>query len=39
MLVALLPRELLPFFVKIELDGRALTFTLLISVLTAPSSV
>ena len=27
--------ELLPFFVKIELDGRALTFTLLISVLTA----
>jgi putative ABC transport system permease protein len=35
MLVALLPEELLPFFVKIELDGRALTFTLLISVLTA----
>ena len=35
MLVALLPAELLPFFVKIELDGRALTFTLLISVLTA----
>ncbi|HEY4424741.1 MAG TPA: ABC transporter permease [Pyrinomonadaceae bacterium] len=34
MLVALLPAELLPFFVKIELDGRALTFTLLISVLT-----
>ncbi|HEU4836928.1 MAG TPA: ABC transporter permease [Pyrinomonadaceae bacterium] len=34
MLVALLPEELLPFFVKIELDGRALTFTLLISVLT-----
>ena len=33
-LVALLPQELLPFFVKIELDGRALTFTLLISVLT-----
>src|SRR5678809_651152 len=33
MLVALLPEELLPFFVKIELDGRALTFTLLISVL------
>src|SRR6185295_8302765 len=31
MLVALLPAELLPFFVKIELDGRALTFTLLIS--------
>jgi len=35
MLVALLPPELLPFFVKIELDGRALTFTLLISVVTA----
>ncbi|HEX6650272.1 MAG TPA: FtsX-like permease family protein, partial [Pyrinomonadaceae bacterium] len=35
MLVSLLPNELLPFFVKIELDGRALTFTLLISVLTA----
>ena len=35
MLVALLPEELLPFFVKIELDGRALTFTLLISLLTA----
>ena len=35
MLVALLPAELLPFFVKIELDGRALIFTLLISVLTA----
>jgi putative ABC transport system permease protein len=34
-LVALLPQELLPFFVKIELDGRVLTFTLLISVLTA----
>src|SRR4030095_838824 len=34
MLVALLPQELLPFFVKIELDGRALTFTLLVSVLT-----
>jgi predicted permease len=34
MLVALLPEELLPFFVKIQLDGRALTFTLLISVLT-----
>jgi predicted permease len=34
MLVALLPQELLPFFVKIEIDGRALTFTLLISVLT-----
>jgi putative ABC transport system permease protein len=35
MLVALLPAELLPFFVKIELDRRALIFTLLISVLTA----
>ena len=35
MLVALLPEELLPFFVKIQLDGGALTFTLLISVLTA----
>jgi predicted permease len=35
MLVALLPEELLPFFVKIQLDGRALTFTLLVSVLTA----
>ena len=35
MLVALLPEELLPFFVKIELDGRALGFTLLISVFTA----
>jgi len=34
-LVALLPNEILPFFVKIQLDGRALTFTLLISVLTA----
>jgi predicted permease len=34
MLVALLPAELLPFFVKIELDGRALTFTVLISVVT-----
>lgn len=34
-LVALLPAELLPFFVKIELDVRALTFTLLISALTA----
>ena len=34
-LVALVPEELLPFFVKIELDGRALTFTLLISFLTA----
>ena len=35
LVVALVPEELLPFFVKIELDGRALTFTLLISVLTA----
>src|SRR5215218_3857392 len=35
MLVALLPAELLPFFVKIELDRRALIFTLLISVVTA----
>jgi predicted permease len=35
MLVALLPAELLPFFVKIQLDGRALAFTLLISVVTA----
>jgi putative ABC transport system permease protein len=35
MLVALLPDELLPFFVKIELDSRALMFTLLISLLTA----
>ena len=35
MLVALVPEELLPFFVKIELDGRALTFTLLISLVTA----
>jgi putative ABC transport system permease protein len=35
LLVALLPEELLPFFVKIQLDGRALTFTLLISALTA----
>jgi predicted permease len=34
-LVTLLPTELLPFFVKIEVDGRALAFTLLISVLTA----
>jgi len=34
-LVALLPQELLPFFVKIELDNRVLTFTLLVSVLTA----
>lgn len=35
MLVALLPEELLPFFVKIQLDTRALIFTLLISALTA----
>ena len=35
MLVTLLPAELLPFFVKIELDGRVLAFTLVISVLTA----
>ena len=34
MLVALLPEELLPFFVKIELDGRALAFTVLISIVT-----
>ena len=35
LLVALVPAELLPFFVKIELDGRALIFTLLISIVTA----
>lgn len=35
MLVALLPEELLPFFVKIELDSSALIFTLVISILTA----
>lgn len=35
LLVALLPQELLPFFVKIELDWRALMFTLGISLLTA----
>ncbi|HET7286503.1 MAG TPA: ABC transporter permease, partial [Pyrinomonadaceae bacterium] len=34
-LVALLPEEILPFFVKIELDGRALIFTLLIAIVTA----
>ena len=34
-LVALLPGEVLPFFVKLQLDGRALTFTLAISLLTA----
>lgn len=35
MLVALLPHEILPFFVKIELDNSALIFTLLISFVTA----
>jgi putative ABC transport system permease protein len=35
MLVTMLPAELLPFFVKLQLDWRALAFTLLISVLTA----
>jgi len=35
LLVSLLPAELLPFFVKIGLDGRVLAFTLVISVLTA----
>ncbi len=35
LLVALLPAEVLPFFVKIQLDGRALTFTLIVSVLSA----
>lgn len=35
MLVALLPQELLPFFVKIQLDARALIFTLAIAVVTA----
>ncbi|HEU0252865.1 MAG TPA: ABC transporter permease, partial [Pyrinomonadaceae bacterium] len=35
MLVALLPEELVPFFVKIELDRSALIFTLVISLLTA----
>ena len=35
MLVSLLPAELLPFFVKIELDARVLAFTLGITVLTA----
>ena len=34
LLVALLPEEILPFFVKIRLDSRALLFTLLIAVLT-----
>ena len=34
LLIALLPAEILPFFVKIELDGRALLFTLLLSGLT-----
>ncbi len=32
---ALLPQEILPFFVKIEIDWRALAFTLVISLLTA----
>ena len=35
LLVWLLPQEVLPFFVKIELDARALAFTLVISALTA----
>jgi len=35
LLVALLPQEVLPFFVKLELDWRALTFTFFISALTA----
>src|ERR1044072_375345 len=35
LLVSLLPQEVLPFFVKIELDARALAFTLVISALTA----
>jgi predicted permease len=35
MLVALLPEEVLPFFVKIELDTSALIFTLAISIVTA----
>src|ERR1044072_3179834 len=35
MLVALLPAELLAFFVKIQLDSRALIFTFAISVVTA----
>lgn len=35
MLVALLPEELLPFFVKIELDRSALLFTLALSIVTA----
>ena len=35
MLVALLPEELLPFFVKIELDSRAVMFTLVTAVVTA----
>ena len=34
MVVAVLPEELLPFFVKIRLDGRALIFTVLIAVVT-----
>src|ERR1044072_1056391 len=35
LLVSLLPQEVLPFFVKIELDARALAFTLVISALIA----
>ena len=35
LLVALVPEEMLPFFVKIQLDGAALTFTLLLSVVIA----
>src|SRR5215204_3599479 len=35
LVVALLPSELLPFFVKIKLDSRVLIFTLLVSVLTS----
>jgi putative ABC transport system permease protein len=35
LLVTLLPAELLPFFVKIGLDGRVLAFALAISILTA----
>ena len=35
LLIAMLPQELLPFFLKIELDWRALTFALVISALIA----
>ncbi len=35
LLVTSLPAELLPFFVKIELDDRVLAFTLVVSLLTA----